>query len=118
MALDKDAPENFSDLSEPNNAQIDDRLGKVATEFKDLVFPEGYDPEAKGGKRKAAGSSSASTKPAKTEESVDVKEYATSGKLNKLTVPVLKEFVKYNNIKCGSKKAELIEAVNQHFGLD
>ena len=118
LALDKDSPENFSDLSEPNNAQLDARLGNLATEFKDLVFPEGYDPEAKGGKRKAAGSSSVSTKRAKTEESVDVREYATSGKLNKLTVPVLKEFVKSNSIKCGSKKAELIEAVNQHFGLD
>ena len=39
-------------FAEPNNAQIDSRLGNLATEFKDLVFPEGYDPDAKGGKRK------------------------------------------------------------------
>ncbi|CAB4011678.1 X-ray repair cross-complementing 6-like, partial [Paramuricea clavata] len=120
LALDKDAPESFKDLSEPNKAQLDARLGNLATDFKDLVFPEGYDSEAKGGKRKAASASSTSTKRVKTEElpPVDVKEYATTGKLSKLTVAILKEFAKSNNIKCGTKKADLIEAVNQHFELD
>ncbi|XP_028409501.1 X-ray repair cross-complementing protein 6-like, partial [Dendronephthya gigantea] len=120
LALDKDAPENFEDFSEPNKVQIDARLGNLATEFNDLVFPEGYVHDGKGKKRKATtGGSSTSTKRTKNDNSnpVDVKEYATSGTLNKLTVPVLKEFVKSNDIKCGTKKAELIEGINLHLGL-
>ena len=39
--------------SEPDKKGIDKKLGVLATEFKDLVFPVGYDPAAQGnGKRK------------------------------------------------------------------
>ena len=37
--------------------------------------------------------------------------------LTKLTVPVLKEFVKQAGIKCGTKKADLVEAIKEHFGV-
>lgn len=37
--------------------------------------------------------------------------------LSKLTVPVLKEFVKQAGIKCGTKKADLVEAITDHFGV-
>ena len=37
--------------------------------------------------------------------------------LTKLTVPVLKEFVKQAGIKCGTKKADLVEAIKKHFGV-
>ena len=37
--------------------------------------------------------------------------------LSKLTVPVLKDFVKQAGIKCGTKKADLIEAIKDHFGV-
>ena len=37
--------------------------------------------------------------------------------LSKLTVPVLKEFVKQAGIKCGTKKADLVEAIKDHFGV-
>lgn len=37
--------------------------------------------------------------------------------LSKLTVPVLKDFVKAAGIKCSSKKADLIEAIKEHFGV-
>lgn len=122
LALDKDAPDDFKDLSEPNKVEIDARLGKLATEFQDLVFPVGYDPEAQGsgGKRKAPAASGRTAKKVKSEDPgvIDIKEYALTGKLTKLVVPVLKEFVKSANIKCGTKKAELIEAINQHFGIN
>ena len=36
---------------EPNKAKIDERLGNLATEFNDLVFPVGYDAGS-GSKRK------------------------------------------------------------------
>lgn len=121
LALDKDAPDDFKDLSEPDKKGIDKKLGVLATEFKDLVFPVGYDPAAQGnGKRKNTTASGASAKRVKNEDTapVDVKEYAAKGKLSKLTVPVLKDFVKSSNIKSGTKKAELIEAINQHFGIN
>jgi hypothetical protein len=34
-----------------------------------------------------------------------------------LTVAVLKDFVKQAGIKAGTKKADLIEAINDHFGI-
>ena len=37
--------------------------------------------------------------------------------LSKLTVPVLKGFVKQAGIKCGTKKADLVEAIKDHFGV-
>lgn len=37
--------------------------------------------------------------------------------LSKLTVPVLKGFVKQAGIKCGTKKADLVEAIKEHFGV-
>ena len=38
--------------------------------------------------------------------------------LNKLTVPILKEFVKSQRLNSASqKKADLIEAINEHFGV-
>ncbi|XP_046862083.1 X-ray repair cross-complementing protein 6-like [Xenia sp. Carnegie-2017] len=116
LALDKETAEEFKDCSEPDKTQMDARLGNLATEFKDLVFPDGYNPDGNTSKTKATSASSSSAKRAKNEEAVDVKELARTGKLQKLTVPVLKDFVKCNNIKCrGSKKCDLVEAVNDHF---
>lgn len=44
-------------------------------------------------------------------------EYVFYLQLSKLTVPVLKEFVKQAGIKCGTKKADLVEAIKDHFGV-
>ncbi|XP_031572511.1 X-ray repair cross-complementing protein 6-like isoform X2 [Actinia tenebrosa] len=117
LALDRDSPEEVDDLTEPDVERLDRRAGTLMQEFKDLVFPDGYNPDAKPAtKRKAPGEGTA--KKAKVEGlSVDIKEEAMKGRLSKLTVPVLKDFVRQAGIKSGTKKAELIDAINEHFGI-
>lgn len=47
-----------------------------------------------------------------------MEEVAKKGNLNKLTVTVLKTFCQANKIKSGTqKKADLIEAIKEHFGV-
>ena len=43
--------------------------------------------------------------------------YLFFSQLAKLTVAVLKEFVKKAGIRSGTKKAELIAAINEHFSV-
>lgn len=116
MALDRDSPEEVTDFTLPDEERIEKRAGQLAQEFKDLVFPDDYEP---GSKRKAGGGG-AGGKVAKVEEldRIDIKKEAEAGRLGKLTVPMLKEFVKKLNIKsAGTKKADLIDAISDHFGL-
>ncbi|KAK3104193.1 hypothetical protein FSP39_025165 [Pinctada imbricata] len=119
LALDKDAPEEFQDFTMPNDEKMLKRAGKVIEEFKDLVFPAGYEPGSK--KRKAGGGADGAAKKAKTEASavsIDAKKEAQAGRLGKLTVPVLKEIIKKEGITPdGTKKADLIDAINDHFGV-
>lgn len=47
-----------------------------------------------------------------------MEEVAKKRNLNKLTVTVLKTFCQANKIKSGTqKKADLIEAIKEHFGV-
>lgn len=116
MALDRDSPEEVTDFTLPDEERIEKRAGQLAQEFKDLVFPDDYEP---GSKRKGGGGG-AGGKVAKVDdlEKIDIKKEAEEGRLGKLTVPMLKEFVKKLNIKsAGTKKADLIDAISDHFGL-
>ncbi|KAL5006717.1 hypothetical protein ScPMuIL_015523 [Solemya velum] len=116
LALDRDAPEEMNDYTLPNEKQMDKRAGKLLTEFSDMVFPDGYDPTA----RKKSGLS-ADEKKAKAEEALlllDAQKEAKEGRLGKLTVAILKEIVKREKITTtASKKADIIEAINNHFGI-
>lgn len=57
-------------------------------------------------------------KTADASASIDVKKEAEEGRLGKLTVAVLKEIVKKEKITAsGTKKADLIDAINDHFGV-
>lgn len=115
MALDKDAPEEVEDLTTPDVERIDRRAGKLIQEFKDLVFPDGYVP---GAKRRAAGGGLAAKKP-KLNIEIDVAAEAKAGRLNKLTIPVLKEYMKKARIMgVGTRKADLVEAINSHLEID
>ncbi|KAG1651402.1 X-ray repair cross-complementing protein 6 [Nymphon striatum] len=49
---------------------------------------------------------------------IDVENEAKAGRLGKLTVPVLKSFVQKTKIVCGTRKAELIDGILNHFGLN
>lgn len=119
LALDRDAPEEMTDYTMPDESRIVKRAGKSIDDFRDLVFPDGYEP---GKKRKAtAGSEDAAAKKAKTADtagSVNLRKEAEDGKLGKLTVAVLKELIKQNGITAlGNRKADLIDSINEHYGI-
>ncbi|CAG5910240.1 unnamed protein product [Menidia menidia] len=119
LALDMMAPEDNEDLIMPKVEQIDQRLGTLAQEFKDLVYPDDYNPEYKPVvKRKAADGGSGSAKKPKADVSEDdIKAHMQSGTLGKLTVPVLKEACKQFGIRTtGTKKQELIDALIGRLG--
>ena len=44
--------DEITDLTLPDESRIDRRAGAAIEAFKQVVFPDGYDPEARGTKRK------------------------------------------------------------------
>ncbi|XP_028264287.1 X-ray repair cross-complementing protein 6 [Parambassis ranga] len=119
LALDMMAPEDIEDLIMPKVDQIDRRLGPLVQEFKDLVYPDGYNPESKPApKRKTADASGGAEKKPKVEVTEDdLKAHVQKGTLGKLTVPVLKEACKQFGVRTtGTKKQELIDALVARLG--
>uniref|UniRef100_A0A6I8RM45 DNA helicase n=1 Tax=Xenopus tropicalis TaxID=8364 RepID=A0A6I8RM45_XENTR len=118
LALDMLEPEPIEDLTLPKVEMIDRRLGTLVEEFKELVYPPGYNPEGKAVKRKQAGDSdSRAEKKAKADISIsedDLRSYVEKGTLGKLTVPVLKEACRGYKLK-GSKKQELVDSLVEYF---
>lgn len=121
LALDRDEPEELIDHTEPKTEAIDRKAGEAIKQFKDVVFPDDYDPLGKPAatKRKAGTADGSAAKKGKAgvDVEIDMREEAQKGRLSKLTVPVLKDFVKQAGIKCGTKKADLVEAIKSHFGF-
>ncbi|XP_074637698.1 X-ray repair cross-complementing protein 6-like [Acropora palmata] len=121
LALDRDEPEELIDHTEPKTEAINRKAGEAIKQFKDVVFPGDYDPLGKPAaiKRKAGTTDGSAAKKGKAgvDVEIDMREEAQKGRLSKLTVPVLKDFVKQAGIKCGTKKADLVEAIKSHFGF-
>ncbi|XP_059150749.1 X-ray repair cross-complementing protein 6-like [Physella acuta] len=112
LALERDEPDKFEDLTLPTQTLMD-RAGKAITAFKEMVFPADYVP---GQKKKP----SAAKKPKMENATIDLdmRAEAEAGRLNKLTVPVLKDFVKREKIPATSTlKKDLVAAISQHFGV-
>ncbi|XP_056285717.1 X-ray repair cross-complementing protein 6 isoform X2 [Pseudoliparis swirei] len=119
LALDMMAPEDTEDLIMPKVEQMNDRLGPLVQEFKDLVYPADYNPEGKpAAKRKPADAGGGAEKKPKVEVPEDeLRERAQNGTLGKLTVPVLKEACKKFGVHTtGNKKQELIDALVAQLG--
>ncbi|KAK6301763.1 hypothetical protein J4Q44_G00278160 [Coregonus suidteri] len=114
LALDLMAPEHIEDHTMPKVKMMDQRLGSLAQEFKDLVYPADYNPEGKTApKRKPAEEAGGAGKKPKVEMSEDeLRGHLQKGTLGKLTVPVLKDACKQFGVKVtGTKKQELIDAL-------
>lgn len=114
LALDLMAPETIEDFTLPKVERIDNRLGPLVQDFKDLVYPAGYNPEAKtAAKRKPAETGGGAEKKPKVEMSEDeLQIHIEKGTLGKLTVPVLKDACKQFGVRTtGTKKQELIDAL-------
>uniref|UniRef100_A0A8C1WVX6 DNA helicase n=1 Tax=Cyprinus carpio TaxID=7962 RepID=A0A8C1WVX6_CYPCA len=107
LALDMLAPEPIEDLTMPKVQMMDDRLGPLVQEFKDLVYPPDYNPEGYGGAEK---------KPKVEMSEEELKNHVEKGTLGKLTVPVLKDACRQFGIRTtGTKKQELIDALTMQF---
>ena len=48
LALEHEEEEEMTDFTVPDVDRIDQRAGSAIEEFKQMVFPPGYDPEGKG----------------------------------------------------------------------
>ncbi|XP_020779830.1 X-ray repair cross-complementing protein 6 [Boleophthalmus pectinirostris] len=119
LALDMTAPEETEDLIMPKVEQIDARLGILADEFREMVYPENYNPNGKPtAKRKTDANSGGAEKKPKIEVPEDeLRSHLKNGTLGKLTVPVLKEACKQFGIRTtGTKKQELIDALLAKLG--
>ncbi|KAM9325583.1 X-ray repair cross-complementing protein 6 [Gastrophryne carolinensis] len=117
LALDLMEPEPIEDLTLPKTEMMDGRLGTLAEDFKDLVYPPGYNPEGKAVKRKAGEGEGHAGKKPKVESNISEQELRASvknGTVGKLTVPVLKELCKGYGLK-GGKKQELVDALVDYF---
>ncbi|KAM3591334.1 uncharacterized protein V6R79_000337 [Siganus canaliculatus] len=119
LALDMMAPEETEDLIMPKVEQINALLGPLAQEFKDLVYPEGYNPEGKpAAKRKTADSGGGAEKKPKVEVTEDdLRTHIQKGTLGKLTVAVLKDACEQFGVRhSGKKKQELMDALISKLG--
>lgn len=114
LALDMMESEQVVDLTLPKVEAIKKRLGSLADEFKELVYPPGYNPEGKIAKRKADNEGSASKKPKVELSEEELKDLFAKGTLGKLTVPALRDICKAYRLKSGPKKQELLEALSRH----
>nr|XP_020643534.1 X-ray repair cross-complementing protein 6 isoform X1 [Pogona vitticeps]XP_020643535.1 X-ray repair cross-complementing protein 6 isoform X1 [Pogona vitticeps]XP_020643536.1 X-ray repair cross-complementing protein 6 isoform X1 [Pogona vitticeps]XP_020643537.1 X-ray repair cross-complementing protein 6 isoform X1 [Pogona vitticeps] len=116
LALDLMEPEKVEDLTVPKTEVMEHRLGNLVEEFKQLVYPPGYDPDGRVTKRKQAGDVTEPEKKAKVEISEeDLRNHVRKGTLGKLTVPVLKDVCRIYKLSAGGKKQELLDVVTEYF---
>ncbi|KAG8517881.1 X-ray repair cross-complementing protein 6 [Galemys pyrenaicus] len=114
LALDLMEPEQAEDLTLPKLEAMDRRLGPLVEEFKELVYPPGYNPEGRVAKRKQDDESPGSKKPKVEVSEEELRAHLSKGTLGKLTVPVLREACRMYGLKGGLKKQELLDMLARH----
>ncbi|KAJ7330030.1 hypothetical protein JRQ81_016204 [Phrynocephalus forsythii] len=116
LALDLMEPEKVEDLTVPKVEVMERRLGNLVEEFKQLVYPPGYDPDRKVTKRKQGDGIEQPEKKAKLEISEEeLRNHVKKGTLGKFTVPVLKDVCRIYKLSAGGKKQELVDVVTEYF---
>ncbi|XP_006917436.1 X-ray repair cross-complementing protein 6 [Pteropus alecto] len=118
LALDLMQPEQVVDLTLPKVKAMDERLGPLVDNFKELVYPPGYNPEGKIPKRKQDDEGSSSKRPKMELTKEELKAHVSQGTLGKLTVPMLKEACRVYGLKGGMRKQELLDTLSKHFQKD
>ncbi|KAF4553412.1 ATP-dependent DNA helicase II subunit 1-like protein [Elsinoe fawcettii] len=136
LALDEDLPEQPEDKTIPRYRQIDKRVGEYVLDWGNAL-EEQYKASAKdyagltsdGGatKRGAGANGTASKKTKMTDGGVkasssdggpsdeEMRSYFQKNTINKLTVPVLRTWAQSKGIKSGSKKADIVDAIQGWF---
>lgn len=118
LALDLTEPEQAEDLTLPKVEAMDERLGSLVEEFKELVYPPDYNPEGKVPKRKKDDEGAGSKRPKMELSEEELRDHVSRGTLGKLTVPVLKEACRVCGLRGGMRKQELLDALTKHFQKD
>lgn len=117
LALDRDDVEKIEDFTKPNHKMMAKRAGKLVADFKGSVFPPDYD-STKGKRKPATGGEGRAAKRAKDDKQVDIdfKREAELGRVDRLTVDVLKTFCSKSDIRTtGKRKAQLVSDVYAYF---
>ena len=119
IVFDRDDVEAI-DTMKPDLEAMAATVGDEVAKFTALVYPADY-TGAPPKKRKAGGAAGGAAKKPKKEPvdmgSLDFKQMATDGTLKKQTVKVLKQFLVSVGRAGTGKKADLLEAIQEHFGL-
>ncbi|XP_038612480.1 X-ray repair cross-complementing protein 6 [Tachyglossus aculeatus] len=115
LALDLMEPEQAEDLTMPKVEAMNNRLGSLVDEFKELVYPPNYNPEGKPVKRKQGGDGPEEKKIKFELSEQELRDHVRKGTLGKLTVPLLKEACRLFGLKGGGKKQELLDVLTEHF---
>jgi len=107
-ALQKPTMEKLEDETLPDTERMTRKLGDRSTRFLSCVYEEGYDAECP--PKKVAKTVK------KSVEDFDMKAEVASGNVKKLTVDVLKTWLKKQGFNVGTKKkAQLIEDIMDQF---
>ena len=117
LALDKEEPEEFTDHTKPNNELILEKARQELEDLSRLLYPGGQQPSQVGTKRGRADADKdeSSAKKSRDSSDIDFEEMAKSGQVDKLTIPKLKQFLASVGKKTTGKKADLVQAVIDHF---
>lgn len=117
LALNRDAPEEIIDYTLPTKDVIEKRAGKLIEEFKMLLCPSSSTDKGIGDKQGMDSQCGSAVKRQRVEElcPMSLQVEAASGTLARYKVNSLKEFCKRNGIRCGTKKAEIIDAIKMFY---
>lgn len=125
LALEQSTPSDLTDHTEPDLSIMLPRVGALTQAAREALFPADYSADGVAPKRKAP-AAKAPAKHARVADGDDdagppaltlaeVKTQWQNGKLEKLTVPVLKEVCKLAKLKPKARKGELVEQLDAYF---
>lgn len=113
-ALERETVEKVEDETLPDLERMARKLGERSETFINQVYEQGYDPA--GPVRKAAASKPKEPKAPTQVDHIDMEQQVQSGTVKKLTVDVLKSWLRTKGVSVtGKKKADLVDAVIAQF---
>jgi len=111
-ALRRDTLVRPEDQTVPDVERMVRKLGDRSTEFLTQVYEDGYDPEAPPKKKTATAATKVKAVKIENVGEIDMQAMVKAGTVNKLTVDVLKTWLKGKGVSGGTKKkGELVDLV-------